>query len=245
MYYIDKFIKTPKLFHYTSFDSAKLIVDNKSLKFGSLPNVNDYIESKKVIGIEGIHCTTEDILTLQAVDDYIRNIGQISLTIGRGCHGFEISPMWGHYAQKNKGCCLVFDKKLLLENAKNINCWFAPIKYVMRVAQWYKTDICVKEDIEPYFDKHKEEVFFQKTKDWSYEKEYRIIRHDKAHEILDIKNCLLGVILNSSFLDHADFDERAKHFENYHIPVFEFVEKAFTGGDLELRDNHGQTIFKI
>ena len=165
MYSLDKFIKTSKLFHYTSFDSAKLIIDKGSLRFGSLPDMNDYIESKKVIGIDGIHHATEDRLTLQAVDDYIRNIGQISLTIGRGCHGFEISPMWGHYAQKNKGCCLVFDKKRLLETAKNINCWSAPINYVTRVAQWYITDICVKEDIEPYFDQHKEEVFFQKTKE--------------------------------------------------------------------------------
>ena len=242
---IDRFIKTPKLYHYTSYDSAKLIVKNGKMKFGSLPDMNDYIESKKVIGIHGTLCSKEDKITLQAVDDYLRNIGQISLTIGRGNHGFDIFPMWGHYAEKNKGCCLVFNKKRILREAKNLMCWSYPICYVKRTAQWYITYICVKEDIETYFDKHKEEVFFQKTRDWSYEKEYRIIKHNSDTIFLPISDCLIGVILNSSSHEPADFNRKAKYFEDFHIPVYEFVENAFTGGDLELRDNNGKTIFKI
>ena len=71
--------------------------------------------------------------------------------------------------------------------------------------------------------------------------EYRCDQNSYSRIVYNIQECLP---LSSGDIIYG-CAHYAKHFENYHIPVFEFVEKAFTGGDLELRDNHGQTIFKI
>ena len=46
----------------------------------------------------------------------IRLYQQVSLTRDFCRMGFDIPAMWGHYGDKGKGVCVIFDKKKLLDN---------------------------------------------------------------------------------------------------------------------------------
>ena len=115
-----------KLFHYTKFDSAlKIIISNK-LRFGRFEDMNDIAEVNR------------DIFANIPLDVVYKELGKyqsISLTIDRQSpRGFEINPLWGHYADKGKGICLVFDKAKLLDcltrQIPNEICWYNEIHYV-------------------------------------------------------------------------------------------------------------------
>ena len=109
------FIPYLKLYHYTTFDNAMKIIIGKSLKFGRLPFMNDYLESNKIFGCS-IH---SDRHVLDNISEEILRYQQISLTKDtKEKKGFDISAMWGHYAEKNHGVCIVFNKEKLLITAK-------------------------------------------------------------------------------------------------------------------------------
>ena len=109
----DEFNKLEKLYHYTSFDSCIKILLSNTLLLGKLCDLNDINELYRPLFSK----------TLEGTDfDYVRKeLGkyqQLSLTqddksIDR--LGFDIPAMWGHYADKGRGVCLVFNKAKLLK----------------------------------------------------------------------------------------------------------------------------------
>lgn len=111
------FIETPKLYHYTTFESAEKILTSNSLKFSKLSNMNDINESyRPVIDSLGIEISLEWI-------------GQISLTQDGYRKGYAIPSLWGHYAQKGNGACLVFNKEKLLGQVDDAFEYYDYIRY--------------------------------------------------------------------------------------------------------------------
>lgn len=103
----EEFNKTEKLYHYTTFESGLKIIASKKLLFGKLKDMNDINESYRGIFYEeGI---SED-----DVKKELSKYRQCSLTMDSPCSGYYIPAMWGHYAEKGNGICLVFDKKKIL-----------------------------------------------------------------------------------------------------------------------------------
>ena len=103
----DTFLKTEKLYHYTSFESAiKILVSNKLL-FGKLSNLNDINESFRPLFYSS---SINHENALKELSKY----KQISLARDGKLKGFAIPSMWGHYAEKGYGVCLVFDKRSCL-----------------------------------------------------------------------------------------------------------------------------------
>ena len=113
------------LFHYTKFESALKIIASGSLKFGDFKNMNDIAEAyREVFGM------AEDAIINKVLAEY----QLICLTQDRPSRrGFSIDSLWGHYAEKGNGVCLVFDKKILKREIKaqfGRNAKMAKIKYV-------------------------------------------------------------------------------------------------------------------
>ena len=108
--------KEEHLYHYTSFEAAIKIVASKELLFSKMDALNDINEQS---GPEIIGGKSESGLIKKVLKGYT----QISLTMDyqHGRDGYDIPAMWGHYAQKGKGVCLVFQKEELLKAVKRRN----------------------------------------------------------------------------------------------------------------------------
>ena len=111
----ESFKETDKLYHFTTFDSAKKIIESNSLRFGRLNNMNDIHEtSKSMFAKSNMQEFPEELLN--ELYNEIYRYRQISLTQDtQDKCGFDLHNMWGLYANKFDGVCLVFDKNKLLE----------------------------------------------------------------------------------------------------------------------------------
>lgn len=181
------FQETQKLYHYTSVCSAMKIIASKTLKFGKLKQMNDINEIYRGIFYRYDIDSTE-------IENELNLYCQISMvndnTPRRGCF---IPAMWGHYAEKGNGVCLVFDKEKFL-SCLSKDMWRRCVQYNSD----YDPSISVEdENIQNYFKTNKEKIFFTKTKDWAYEQEFRIVarKSDPNGELkLDFKDSLMATI---------------------------------------------------
>ena len=178
------------LFHFTSLDCACKIIISKQLKFGKFENVNDIAEIKR----EFFSNVEEDII-LKELDKF----QFISLTRDkRYKRGFEIDPLWGHYAIKGNGVCLVFDKKKLINFFKSTykkQCWCGPIKYLKHHTNAKFGGNFAKDNIVSEIIRDRKDIFFNKAIDWSYEQEYRLLIRKEDEAFMPLNDALLAVIL--------------------------------------------------
>lgn len=176
------------LFHYTSFESAMRIIATKSLKFGEFGNMNDIAEVKK----ELYGSISSDI-----IESKLSRFHSLSFTKDEpDKRGYSIDPLWGHYAQRGNGVCLVFAKDKLEHNLKEqfeVNAYMESIEYTQEsplVVFEGKTP----EAVEKYIEEKIKDIFFTKSCDWSYENEIRILvkaREEKSLELLHFNDDVL------------------------------------------------------
>ena len=111
------------------------------------------------------------------------------------CLGFDLHTMWGLYADKGYGVCLVFDKeKLTLQEGDYAN----NVSYYDLVTQDYETKNRSRAGIKAEIWRRRDEIFFVKRKEWEHEQEYRIIRRARSewdNEYLDVSRALSFVII--------------------------------------------------
>lgn len=198
----ERFADMTRLYHFTSFSSACKIIESRKLKFGKMSRMNDLIESKRM---------AFDRLVLNDLEENDHNglfaekemhrYQQISFSQDRKYGedvfmGFDLHTMWGLYANRGRGVCLVFDKDKLTIDGRD-----------------YANDVCYdnsiipadfgfknrsKSGIKSEIWRRRDEIFFYKRKEWEYEQEYRVIRRAKnesVDEYLDVSEALSFIIL--------------------------------------------------
>lgn len=189
-YLMDKqqFMSVPKLYHYTSFASALKILMSNTLKFSDFKNMNDINESAKLVVK---YCTPNKLTTANETKmlyDELYKYKQISFSCDGKLYGYAIPSMWGHYAEKGYGVCLVFNKnKLVMPRGK---CYAKKIQYSNKCNNIVNTDT---NNINLYLKAERNKLFFTKTPDWKQEQEYRIV--SQSEDYLDLKDSLIAVIL--------------------------------------------------
>ncbi len=193
-----RFQEMTKLYHFTSFDAACVIIESRKLRFGKMFQMNDLIESNRIVS-QRLFLNKLSERDLFAEEELIR-YQQISFAQdmeydGVDYLGFDMHSMWGLYAERGFGVCLVFDKeKLCLEEgdlARNVEyANFIPLDYEFK----NKSRSGIRSEVW----RRKDEIFFWKRKEWEYEQEYRIIRrakHSSDDEYLDVSDALSFVII--------------------------------------------------
>ena len=119
---------------------------------------------------------------------------------GRWFLGFDLHTMWGLYADKGYGVCLVFDKdRLVLEDGDYAN----DVRYFDIIPQYAPIDNRSRLGIRDEIWRKKEEIYFRKRKEWEYEQEYRVIRRAKSEDVteyLDISKSLSFAIICKDIL---------------------------------------------
>ena len=226
----EEFKNIKKLYHYTKFDTAIKILESHSLRFGRLHNMNDIHENDKLSYIDltetPINSFPSDVL--DAIDCEMAKYRQISLTADddKKCKlGFDLHQMWGLYAEKGKGVCLVFDKDILCKQIDD-TVLHKTVLYDTSVESFYIANPNDSQSIQHDIQRQAEILFFQKRKEWEHEQEYRYIKRCpnlKKEEYLDYGKALKYIILNSA-IEEADVNklkEMVKDLNKYaeNVPI--------------------------
>ena len=216
----EEFKNIKKLYHYTKFDTAIKILESHSLRFGRLHNMNDIHENDKLSYVDStgtpINSFPSDVLN--AIDCEMAKYRQISLTADddkKGKLGFDLHQMWGLYAEKGKGVCLVFDKEILCKQIDDA-ILHKTVLYDTSVESFNIATPNDSQGIQHDIQRQAEILFFQKRKEWEHEQEYRYIKRCpnlKKEEYLDYGKALKYIILNSAIED-ADVNKFKKMVED-------------------------------
>lgn len=225
--------KVEYLFHYTSMYHAFQIICSEILKFSNLPDSNDILESARpTYGLENLH-------------DELNNYRQLSFTMSDNRLGFAIPAMWGHYGDRGRGVCLIFDRNKILSNLP-CNSHYSRITYSGDYCKDYDSSIVCNDKADAYILQNMKEIFFTKTEDWSYEQEFRIVckaDSTERHKYIPISSALKGIIIQKPQSISSD-DDSAFNTPEYrilntispNIPVL-WLEKFFN--KVSLIDNNG------
>ena len=195
-----RFQEMTRLYHFTTVEAAFKIIQSGKLRFGKQYRMNDLLESNKI--------AFEHVLSEEAMEQYnsffaeeeMHRYQQISFTQDKDFGdktylGFDLHTMWGLYAKRGFGVCLVFDKdKLKLEEGD----YAREVEYYDMVPTNYGFHYKSRTGIKAEIWRRRDEIFFLKRKEWEYEQEYRVIRRASSEsddEYLDIADSLSFVIL--------------------------------------------------
>lgn len=175
------------LFHFTKFESALKIIATNRLMFGEFVNMNDISESRREIFDKDL-------------EREIRLFKSLSFTVdNRNKRAFTIDSLWGYYAEKGNGVCLVFNKEMLINSFRTLDgfCRNGKIHYRKKFSN------AIFPESTSYFSAQKEierrykDIFFTKSFDWKTENEYRfLIRpNTKSLKNLNFADSLIAIIL--------------------------------------------------
>lgn len=214
----EKFEEIEKLYHFTTFDTALKIIDSNRLRFGRLNNMNDLHEADKIVFINANAQSTEKFPSevLDALHDEVYKYRQISLSMDSedgNKKGFDLHQMWGIYANKGDGVCLVFDRRELEKVFEKTNIIHRRVKYDEDVESFVISNSqspgAVMTDVQDKIPK----LFFHKRKEWEHEQEYRLMKkcpNTTKEEYLILGHALKFVILSSKL---RNIDE-VRYFKN-------------------------------
>lgn len=197
-----QFQQIEKLYHYTKFDSAMRIILSKRLKFGRLDKMNDVYEACKHI----YNTDTNTDIDIKQIHNALLLYMQLSFTQDGTYKGYEISAMWGHYAEKGKGVCLVFDKEKLIKALPN-GLHYNEVAYQID----FKGDVIIdSSNLSESIESNISKLFFVKSKDWEYEQEFRIIQkveHSNKDVLLELNDSLIAVVLQYDDDEEGVYDK--------------------------------------
>jgi len=183
------------LFHYTTLDSAIKIILSNTLRFGKFENMNDIAEVKREL---------YDEAGSEYLEQIVSQYRAISLTIDSGTNdrGFAIDALWGYYADKGNGVCLVFDrKKLIDEYTKQFHIKNDGIpedlgvKYEHDYSNLNFGDGNTYDQLEKYVKENIEDLFYKKDCCWQHEKELRLLVKSPEDTFLELDDSLMGAII--------------------------------------------------
>lgn len=174
-----EFESVKKLYHYTTLKCACQILESGVLKMSKPRKMNDINEAYREIYSE----KGEEFSSL------MKGCRQLSLVKDGETPGFRSLPLWGLYANKGRGVCLVFDKSKLVDKLSRKVFWRGEIDYQANCV----ADIvaCEDENIEKCLKK----AFFIKDKQWQFEREYRVVSRNPDESQITIGDSLICAII--------------------------------------------------
>lgn len=237
------------LCHYTSFTNLCSILSTMTLRISSYRNSNDIAELDS-----NISCILNSNKTNE-VEEYIANqCGYISFSTNIldvekdiiSKVGYLIPSMWGIYADKSKGACLVLDEEILKkENQKELLGaeWydFIDVSY----APWQSLKlVSAKETTQSIVKNNYCHLLGFKHYSWSCEQERRLIGVGLPNTISLKNGVIKGIVLgknvsekNKKMLYSILDDKNLACFRQ--VNRSQFVIQEFIGGNV-VTSNYGE-----
>lgn len=198
-----RFEEMNRLYHFTTLDAAFKIVESGQLKFGKPFRMNDIIESNRIVFQRTfLRDMSKDKGNGLFAEEEMRRYQQVSFSQdkkydGKIVLGFDLHTMWGLYAERGAGVCLVFDKDKLNIEGRD---YAKDIEYYDYIPSSFAFKNRSKAGIKSEIWRRKDEIFFIKRKEWESEQEFRIIRrasNEMDDDYLNISNSLSFAIIIS------------------------------------------------
>ena len=212
------------LFHFTKFESAIKIIMSNHLILSSSKCLNDISESKR---------ESDD-----NIEEEINKYKSVSFTIdNKNKRAFEIDSLWGYYADKGNGVCLVFDKKLLVSAFSQLPgfCRKGKVRYIKGFSNSIFADDTVS-SVESLVERKYKDIFYTKSLDWKIEREYRLLNKPIVNKIvtLNYAESLVAVILCNPLISNIKESVEFKIINNLtSIPILRYTTSL---GNKELRE---------
>lgn len=232
----ERFLKMEKLYHFTSYDTALIIIESNRLRFSRLTNMNDIHENDKIVFVNAqINSIPSEVF--DSLHDEIYKYRQISLTADdkeNDKDGFDLHQMWGLYAEKGEGVCLVFDKKELEKSLVDSKIHRQRIAYddTPELESFVVYESQKPEAVLAELESRIPDIFFHKRKEWEHEQEYRLLKRcpDEIKEEYLLLGHALKYVIMSSKLRTVDEVRYFKNIKDIAEKV-ENVEKARNIGE--------------
>lgn len=200
------------LFHYTSLESFKKILEDLTLLPSSFERLNDMNEGN----VHNMNLS-KNFMIMYKTDKYIKEKCRIicfsqNYDIKGFCQeGTNHPAMWAHYADNSNGVCIVIDKEAFISKNKDIleNHFykFEDVEYnLFNTPDDEKIDFEAETEQE-FIKKNWKPLFFLKHKDWENEDEHRLFIMDYDGK-LSIDGCIKYIVLGRKlFLDNTRIKE--------------------------------------
>ena len=236
-----------KLYHYTTYERAISILSTNKLFMGTLSSLNDINESYRPLSAcIGKGETGDTWNRLAIAENLLQNIRQTSLSIDGDIPGFAIPAMWGHYAEKGEGICIVFDKDMLVRRLKQTPGFHCrEVDYIKN----YNPNITIDRNMKKYFIQNLDEIFFIKDDCWKYEQEFRIIcRADNRPAYVDISASVIAIVM--CYARGNNHQENCFTSESYKklrllFPHYPILEWSTSVCDSNLKNSYGQQWYPL
>lgn len=204
------------LYHYTTMETAlNGILHFKTLRFSPFANVNDPMESDRIIlGLFGPGPHEEVLDSFPLVDSFFRDqMKTLCFSLDDQfdpnhpenhfhnycARGHSKPRMWATYGDDHKGVCLIFDKEILRTEIESqiesdVRLFHGGISYTKTspfLNELPKFDLeALKADhqkeLQRQTDIHKEKWLFSKHIDWVSENEYRFVLSGGRQGVVDL-----------------------------------------------------------
>lgn len=212
-----------RIYHYTKVDTLlRYILPNMRLRMNALANTNDPTEALWPLLEQDFTPDYPVYDTLSQIKSLSFCFHRINIEPNATIFGFEIHPMWAHYAENWSGVCLDINYDKLIENNREQisrhDIKYQEIKYVdffnrsnipNRDSMRRKIDYqpkTAKEDVSSLIQQEGfvNERFFKKDHSWSYEQEYRFVALKNFEEEIHLKlnGAIRKIILGPRFNFH-------------------------------------------
>ena len=220
MHFLKDYKATKYLYHYTTEKAlCEGIAITKSLKFGKLENTNDPKEYySPTVGIDGFPGPPSEIDS--KVSSELEKYKLLCFSMDdteSGLLGYLKPRMWAQYANKHRGCCLVFNYEKLNSNIYRIVESIDNLEFIKVDGVRYKPLIDFRHKAFKYSDSFNvglsaftksyvrdniKDFLFTKDFDWKSENEFRFIIYDTKGPddiFLPIKDSLSGIVFGNDF----------------------------------------------
>lgn len=181
-----------KLYHFTTFVNAIKILSTNQLKFSPFNNVNDIMESNFQL------LSMREKLNNQK-DKY--SILCFSLD-SKNDRIFFNNAIWGYYAEKGDGVCLVLNRKLFDSAYRRLSSSIRTNRRRVRYSNQANGCNFINSDDsnisnDQLFEDSISSLFFDKSSEWEHENEVRyFVKTCPGNcEYIDIAECLEAVIV--------------------------------------------------
>ena len=188
------------LYHYTSIESAKIILRDLTLKLSDARKFNDPSEGF----VSDISMTS--IGEMFALDSIIDKTGILCFTKNQEIRGtvdcgYNRPRMWAQYARNNTGVCIAINQKAFLkENEETLKkglYMVDSVKYRKALKKIQKRHTLSDKELNCKIPRVFRDIFFEKYIDWRDEKEVRFLGVNLPDK-LSIANSIQFVVLGSN-----------------------------------------------
>lgn len=231
------------LYHYTSFESAIKIIASQTLLFSKIGTLNDINESYGPDFFPDNYKSKESKKLAALFGKYT----QISFASDSEYKkGYDIPAMWGHYASRGHGVCLILDKAEIVKEVKKRGFYSDNVIYDNQINLTdYEYNPKIHGTPENFIKASKNIFFFRKTKDWEYEQEYRIIAIRNNVKAFSIKKSLKAIVLFSKthdeFLKSIEY-KAIQELVKGRFDIYNYISSFYCG---RLLNTKGEDVYPI